>query len=373
MFKSVLVLGHVRGIRLEIHVSWLIIFTLLLVTMSAGFQQQYPDWTLSVAVMTAFATAIVFFASIVAHEFGHSVVAIRRGIPVQAITLFIFGGMAQMTRDSERPEDEFWIAIAGPLVSLGLAALFGLLAVATSGLSEPLFVALGWLALINLVVAVFNMIPGFPLDGGRVFRALVWKLTGDARKGIQAAVAGGRLVAYGLFALGIWNMLFVGNLIGGVWIMLIAWFLLTTARGQGWAYDLREGLSGVLAQDLAESGIPEVAPTSSIDDWIQQQVLPAGRRAFIVGNARQPLGLISLSDVRSVPRERWRDVTVSEVMTPVERLLHVGPLVEADRVLQYMTEKNLNQVPVMQDGRILGWIDRQSLLRSIGLRLEVRR
>lgn len=173
MFKSVLVLGHIRGIRIEVHISWLVIFALLMVTMTAGLQQHYPDWPMPVAVATALVTALLFFSSILAHELGHSLVAMRLGVPVNAITLFIFGGMAQISRDSENPEDEFRIAIAGPLVSLALAFIFAVLAGLTQNWHEPVPVALGWLAVINLVVAVFNLIPGFPLDGGRVFRALV--------------------------------------------------------------------------------------------------------------------------------------------------------------------------------------------------------
>lgn len=166
MFKSVLVIGHFRGIRFEVHISWLIIFALLVVSMSTGLQQHHPDWSMTTAVGTAVVTSLVFFASIVAHELGHSLVAIGRGVPVRAITLFVFGGVAQMNRDPDRANDEFWIAIAGPVVSFALALAFGLLAQLTADWYEPIPVALGWLALINLVVAIFNLIPGFPWTEG---------------------------------------------------------------------------------------------------------------------------------------------------------------------------------------------------------------
>lgn len=372
MFKSVLLLGHIRGIRIELHVSWVIIVVLLLVTMSIGFRQQYPDWSLSVTVATALLTTMVFFASIVAHELGHSLVAIRRGIPVKSITLFIFGGMAQMSRDSERADDEFWIAIAGPLVSLALAALFGLLMLLTAGWYEPLSVALGWLTIINLIVAVFNMIPGFPLDGGRVLRALVWKYTGDARKGITAALAGGRVVAYTLFGLALVNILLAGNLIGGLWIMLIAWFLLNMAEGQGRMFDLRERLSGVRARDVADSEVPVVSPDSNLDDWIHRQVLPGGRRAFLVGNADRALGLITLSDARKVPQDQWRQTRVTDVMTPADKLIHVTADTGTNEILQLISDRNLNQIPVMENNRVSGWIDRHRLLRAIDIHMEIK-
>ncbi|MCE8032240.1 MAG: site-2 protease family protein [Halomonas sp.] len=373
MFKSVLVLGHFRGIRLEVHISWLIIFALLLTTMSAGFQNQYPDWSITTAVLTALVTALLFFSSIVAHELGHSLVAIRRGVPVTAITLFIFGGVAQMTRDPDKADDEFWIAIAGPIVSFVLAAGFALLAAMTSGWHEPVPVALGWLATINLVVAIFNLIPGFPLDGGRVLRALVWKWTGDSRKSNEMAFASGKLVAYGLFGLAIWNMA-AGNLVGGLWIMLIAWFLLNMTQAQGRMHMLRERLAGVRARDLAETDIPLVDAQRSIEAWLYQDVLPSGRRAFLIGtDTAHVVGLVSLSDTRRVEQAQWPITRVADIMTPVEKLYHVAPGAKADEVLQLLNEHGLNQIPVMENGRVSGWIDRQRLLRTVELHLEVKR
>ncbi|WP_104204030.1 site-2 protease family protein [Billgrantia saliphila] len=374
MFKSVLVIGHFRGIRLEVHISWLIIFVLLLSTMSSGFQRQHPDWTMTTAVLTALVTSLLFFASIVAHELGHSLVAIRRGVPVNAITLFIFGGVAQMTRDPDKANDEFWIAIAGPAVSLILAAAFGLLAALNGEGPAPVPVALGWLATINLAIAIFNMIPGFPLDGGRVLRAAVWKATGDLRKGNAAAYASGRLVAYGLFGLALWNMLLAGNLAGGLWIMLIAWFLLNMTQAQENQFLLRDRLSGVRAQDLADTDVPLVNARSAVETWLQRDVLPSGRRAFLVGDAADRIeGLVSLSDTRKVPQAQWADTTVGEIMTPAERLHHVAPHARVDEVMQLVNQHNLNQVPVMEGGRVSGWIDRQRLLRTIEIHLQVKR
>jgi Zn-dependent protease len=372
MFKSVLVLGHIRGIRIEIHVSWLIIFGLLLLGLSAGLNQQYPDWGLALVVPLTIVTILIFFASIVAHELGHSLVAIRRGVPVKAITLFIFGGVAQISRDSESPNDEFWIAIAGPAVSISLAALFTLLSGLSAERCEPVSVALGWLGLINFVVAVFNLVPGFPLDGGRVFRALVWKLTGSAQTGMRAAVMGGRLVAYGLFGLGLWMLLTGSNPFGGLWIMVIAWFLLNNAEASGRHFELQGRLRGIHAADLAETDMPLAGPATSVSDWVDQQVLPSGRRWAFVGDTDTVLGLVSLSDVRKVSRDTWHQTRLIDIMTPVDELVQVGPDTPVNDVLQLISEHGLNQLPIMQGSRLVGWIDRQRLLRTIEVHMELR-
>lgn len=371
MFKHALTMGHARGIRIDIHASWVIIFVLLVVGMSAGFSQQFPHWSAVEVFATSVLTALIFFASIVAHELGHSLVAIRRGIPVHSITLFIFGGVAELSRDSESADDELWIALAGPLVSAALAAAFLLLAWLGAGLYEPIPVALGWLGLVNLVVAVFNMIPGFPLDGGRVLRALVWKASGDARKGINVAVLGGRLVAYGLFAMALLNILVLGNPLGGLWLVLIAWFLLTMAQNQGRMFDMKERLGKVTARQLSSHELPLAVTGTSIRDWIDQQVLPTGQRAFLVQNPDDGIGIVSFSDARKIPNEAWATTPIDAIMTPRERWIWVSPDTPAVDVLQRMTSNDLNQLPVMADNRVIGWINRQQLLASVELYLAV--
>lgn len=373
MFRSVLVLGSIRGIRVQIHVSWLIIFALVLLVLSASFHHQHPDWSTPTVMITAAITVLVFFASIVAHEFGHSLVAIRRGIPVRSITLFLFGGLAQLSRDSESADDEFWIAIAGPLVSFALAALFYLTSQLTAGVSEPVAAATAWLALINFVVAVFNMVPGFPLDGGRVFRAVIWKLTGDAERGMRAAVLGGRTVAYLLFGLGLWTMLTHGNVFGGIWIMLIAWFLLANAEAGQQGFDMQRRMSGVRARELADRQVPTVAAGTSITDWVEQSVLQHGLRSALVCRGQEVLGLVSLTDIRACPRDEWALTPVDRHMTRRESLHTVSPETPAPELLQAVTEHNLNQIPVLDEGRPVGWIDRERLLRMVKMHMELGR
>lgn len=370
MFRSVLVLGHVRGIRIEVHVSWLVIFALLMASLHAGLSQAYPDWSTTTVLATALSTVLLFFASIVAHELGHSLVAIRRGVTVEAITLFIFGGLAQITREAESASDEFWIAVAGPMVSVALAFVFTLLSLLASPFSEPVAVAMGWLGIINLIVAVFNLIPGFPLDGGRVFRALVWRLTGDARKGMRAAVTGGRLVAYGLFAFGLWQLIVWGNLLGGLWIMVIAWFLLNAAEASGRSFGLGERLKRMRARELAERDVPFVSPTTSVGDWVEKQVLPTSVRAAFVGDGETVLGLVTLGDARRVDRSRWDATRVIDVMTRADHLVTVGLDTDAEEVMRLINKHRLNQLPVMEGSRLYGWIDRQRLLSALAVQME---
>lgn len=206
-----------------------------------------------------------------------------------------------------------------------------------------------------------------------MLRALVWKVTGDARKGNMTARVSGRLVAYGLFGMALWNILVFGNLVGGLWIMLIAWFLLTMTQAQSRMFDMRERLAGVVARDLAEANVPSIEANCRLDDWVYHHALPAGRRAAMVGDPQRVEGLISLSDTRKIPREQWPVTPVSAVMTPLDTLYHVAPDTPADAILQQMNAHGLNQVPVMEGRRVSGWIDRQRLLRTIELYLEVER
>ena len=229
MFESSLQVGRVAGIRIGIHYTWLIIFLLMSSSLYIAFKQEMTGWSDITAMLTAAITSIVFFASIILHELGHSIVAIRNGINVRSITLFIFGGVAQTEKEADRAIVEFKIAIAGPAVSLALAFLFLMLRNLLTQPGSPFFVAFDWLATINLIVAVFNLVPGFPLDGGRVFRALVWGISGDEAKGMRVAVMGGRLVAYGLMGWGLYSTYLTGNFINGIWLVGIGWFLLSAA------------------------------------------------------------------------------------------------------------------------------------------------
>ncbi|MEJ2508383.1 MAG: site-2 protease family protein [Gammaproteobacteria bacterium] len=371
MLESSIRIGSVAGIRIGIHYTWFIIFALLSFSLYAVLGSQHPDWGSRTALLTAVLTALVFFASIVLHELGHSIVAISRGIRVQSITLFIFGGMAQTEGDADTAATEFWVAIAGPLVSLALAAAFYLLnQVFTVG---PLGEALAWLATINLLVALFNLVPGFPLDGGRVFRAAVWGITGNAQKGMQWAVMSGRIVAYGLMGYGVLIALQTGYLLNGIWFVAIGWFLLSAAEASGRQYSVEHLFAAVRVRDIVQHDVPRVEAGRSLLEWIDHEVLVTGERAALVGEGSDVVGLVTLSDCGKVPREAWDRTRVAEVMTPARQLHTVDMDASIRDVLDLMQRHALNQVPVLERGRLTGWIDRERLLHIMQRHTEIGR
>jgi Zn-dependent protease/predicted transcriptional regulator len=373
MLESSLRLGTIAGIRIGVHYTWFIIFFLLSSSLFTLFAGKHPEWTNLVSLLTAMVTTLVFFASIILHELGHSLVAIARGIRVQSITLFIFGGVAQTEKESGTAATEFWVAIAGPAVSFALAGLFYLLKLWWGSYSDIAAEAFDWLMTINLVVAIFNLIPGFPLDGGRVFRALVWMVTGNAMKGMQWAVVGGRLFAYGLMFMGLLTVLQTGLLINGIWLVGIGWFLLSAAEASGRAYVTDQLVGGLTVGDVMRKDVPVVAAKLSVLDWVDEHVLLTSQRAYLIEENDKIIGLVTLSDAIRVPRQQWADTPVREAMTALENLYTVRPSSSIKEALLLMRNHALNQVPVADGGHIVGWIDREYLLKILQVHSEAGR
>lgn len=376
MLESSVTVGRVAGIRIGIHYTWVVIFALLLFSLSFVFGEQNPQWGQTEVIGAAFAATILFFISIILHELGHSLVAIARGIPVQSITLFIFGGVAQSEEEAENARDEFAIAIAGPLVSFALAALFYMLSLPAQAVSELAATALAWLATINLVVGIFNLVPGFPLDGGRVLRALVWGGTGDPVKGMRWAVTSGRIVAFGLMLLGVAVAFGTGLFINGFWLVAIGWFLLSAAEASGTQFTLTRLLRGVSVEQLMQYDVPQVSADMSLADWMDQRVLTSGQRAYLVTegiDGERVAGLVTLSDSKKVPRERWAATPVRAAMTPRAQLRTVKSDAPALEVLRTLERDALNQVPVTDAGEVVGWIDRDQFMRILRRHVEAGR
>lgn len=373
MFGSSFRIAQIAGIRIGVHYTWFVILALLLVSLTSLFRSLYPDWSETTVLLAATGAAFLFFLSIILHELGHSLVAIARGIPVHSITLFIFGGVAQSEEDSDDAKTEFWVAIAGPLVSFALAGLFYGFSIVTEDLSAPASRAAEWLAVINLAVGVFNLLPGFPLDGGRVFRALVWGATGDAVKGMEWAVGGGRIVAIGLMLLGVWIFLSTGLLINGIWLVAIGWFLMSAAEASGTQFVLKRVMEGVPVRRVMRHDIPHVPAALDLERWIDEFVLAGGQRAHLVADGPEVIGLVTLSDAKKVRRGEWGRTQVRDVMTPLKDLRTVSPDMSAIEALNMMQQASLNQVPVASNGVIEGWIDREKLLRMLQLHLETGR
>lgn len=374
MLKSSFRIGSVAGIRIGVHYTWFIVFFLLSSSLFVVFRGGHPEWSGVSVLLTALVSTLLFFVSVILHELGHSLVAIARGVQVRAITLFIFGGLAQTEKESDSAATEFYIAIAGPLVSFALAVLFYIFKLWSVAYSETASVAFDWLATINFVLAVFNLVPGFPLDGGRVFRALVWKVTGNAAKGMQWAVVGGKVVAYGLMLMGVMTALLTGLLLNGIWLMGIGWFLLAAAEGSKRAY-FTERLAGhIPVSDVMQKEVPTITAERSILTWIDEQILLTGQRSsLVIEDDGQTVGLITLNDLIKCPRAQWSETPVHIIMTPAERLYTVNPSNSVLEVLKIMREQSINQVPVMNEGQCVGWIDREHLLKILELHTEIGR
>ncbi|HYM12705.1 MAG TPA: site-2 protease family protein [Bryobacterales bacterium] len=363
-------LGRILGIPIGVHSSWLVAFALIAWSLAAGyFPHQYPGWTVAMYWLVALFTTVLFFASVVIHELGHSVVARREKVDVLSITLFIFGGLAQIAREPPTAGAEFRIAIAGPITSFGLAAvltLLGSLGTAGSVSSAP-FVYLGW---INFLLATFNMIPGFPLDGGRVLRAILWKFGGDFQAATRRASVVGRLVAFGFIFLGMWQIL-AGNFLNGLWIAFIGWFLNNAAESSYLQVALRDLLAGVQARDVMTQDCATVPGDMSLSRLVHDYILGTGRRCFLVGQGGSIQGLVTLHNIKGTPREQWADVTASQVMTPVESLQRARVDEDVLSLLQRMEQADVNQMPVLDDGDVKGMVSREHLLRYIRTRSEL--
>lgn len=363
-------IGEVWGIPIELHFSWFLVFGLVTWSLAAGyFPLEYPGWRASTYWLVGAATSLLFFGSVLVHELSHARVALRNAIPIRRITLFVFGGVAHIAREPASAGVELRIAVVGPLTSAALAALFAGAWVLTRDvavLAAPTI----WLARINFLVALFNLIPGFPLDGGRVFRAAVWRWTGSFQRASEAASFTGQLVAFGFIGIGIATV-FRGNILGGAWMTLIGWFLQNAAAASHAQAGLRELLRGVTVAQAMIRECPRVTATATLDQLVHDQVLGAGRRCFFVADDGHLQGLLTLHEVKAVPRERWATTTAASVMMPLDRVAAVTPQDDLLAVLERMDDANVAQMPVVAGDTLLGMITREQVLHYVRVRAEL--
>jgi len=368
--QSRLEVVEVWGIPIRVHVSWLLVFGLVTWSLAAGyFPGEYPGWTVGAYWATGAVTALAFFVSILIHELGHSWVARRNGIPIRSITLFVFGGMARLAREPDTPAAEFRIALAGPATSIALAGLF---AGAWQLVREvPLLAAPAiWLARINFLVATFNLVPGFPLDGGRLCRAVVWRFTGSFQRASQVAAFAGQLVAFGLIGWGIVTVM-GGNVVGGMWFAFIGWFLQNAAAHAYAEANLREMLRDVTVAQAMTSECRRIEGGASLERIVREEVLGAGRRCFTVTEGGRLTGLLTLHEIKAVPPARWAQVTVGEVMTPAGKVATVEPQADLLSALEKMDDADVAQLPVLAAGELAGMIGREQILHYIRVRGEL--
>lgn len=367
-------LGRILGFEIRVDFSWFIIFFLILWSFTAGvFPSQVPGQTKAVYFAMGLSGALLFFASLLLHELSHSVVARAKGIPVDGITLFIFGGMAHTRSEAETPGDEFLIAVVGPLASIAI----GLVLVALWQLGEragwhpAVLPVLQYIAWLNIVLAIFNLLPGFPLDGGRLFRAAVWKATGSMTKATRTASAGGRVLAYLLVGLGLFQA-FTGSVMSGLWLVFIGWFLRNAAIASYQQHLIRETLEGATARQVM-TPVPQTVPESlSLQSLMEDYFLRRRFLSYPVEDGGQPVGIVTLHQVREVPRQDWTQRSVAETMTPATEDLVVAPEESMASVLDKLRRSPVRRLLVLRNGGLEGiitasdvtaWLER---MRSVG-------
>lgn len=361
MTHKTIPLGRIIGIPIGLDYSWFLVFILLTWSFAVGYYpQEFANWSGVTYWIVGAATAIMLFVSVLIHELGHSVIAMRYKIAIRNITLFLFGGVAQIASEPPSAAAEFWIAIAGPVTSFILAVLFYLSEPVVAAFT-PLFGLVKYLAYINLALVLFNLIPGFPLDGGRVFRALVWGMTGSMRKATVVAAGVGRFIAFLFIVLGVWQI-FVGNIGNGLWIAFIGWFLENAASAQVQQTVVQGLLAGHTVSDAMSRSFTEIPVNVSLQQLVDHQILAAGRRVFVVKRYEEVVGLLTLHRVQQVPRDQWPTTTVEQVMIPADQMKTARPTDELEQCFSMMNRDGVNQLPVMVNGHMLGLLTREDVI-----------
>lgn len=368
--KSSFRLGRIAGVEIGIHYTWLLAFILITWSLAQGFfPQYYPGWELSTYWITGVLAALFLFLSVLVHELAHSLIAMAKGLSVRGITLFIFGGVSSIKGEPERPNVEFAIAIVGPLASLVLAGVFWGLRQAVGQQVSPLAAMLSYLALVNALLAGFNLIPGLPLDGGRVLRSIIWGATGSLTKATNIAATVGRVFGWCLIAFGVFQLL-TGNFLGGIWIAFIGWFLSSAAEASRQEVTAREHLSGVRVKDVMNPSLECISPQTSVEDVVRDIFFQRGRRAVLVCQDDNLVGIVTLTDIKELPQSKWEHTSVGEIMTRLP--LHtVDTGDDLNSALKLLAEHGLNQVPVLGKGRLVGLLSRADVIRYLQLSQEL--
>ena len=365
-------IGRILGIPIFLDLSWILIFGLITLSLASQFAKVYPNWNIAEQWGVGVATSLLFFGSVVFHELSHSVVAQHYKIRVMSITLFLFGGLARIGREPSNAMQEFNIAIAGPLASGFLAAAFYGASLAFPG-SEMVKAVTGQLYWTNLMLALFNLLPGFPLDGGRIFRALVWGVTKDFSRATRVAGASGKLIAYAMILGGIGLAIRSGW--ENIWLAFVGWFLLNAAQASVAQVTIRETLAGLCAADVMSQEVPTVPGNMSLEEY-SNEVLRTGRRIHIVTMDDRLVGLMNVTALNTVPRDEWSMNSVQAVMVPRDKILWAAPEEPLQRLLERLMSADVNQMPVVSHGddgaaHIIGMITRDAILRVIQTRSEL--
>ncbi len=385
-------LGRIFGITIYLDWSWIFIFLLVTWNLAGDvFPSLHPDWGIALNWIVGISASLLFFASVLAHELAHSLVANARGLPVRRITLFLFGGVSNLEREPSSAGTEFLVAVVGPLTSIGLGVIFLVLGGVTIGglisatadptpivaRLDPLSTLLLWLGPINIVLGLFNLIPGFPLDGGRVLRSILWAVTNNLRRSTLWASRVGQAIAWLFIIAGIamvfgLQLPFFGRgFASGLWLAFIGWFLNNAAVQSYQQVVVEDLLEGVPVSRLMRSNAPTVPPNISISTLVDHYIMRTDERAFPVLDGDRLTGMVCLEDMRKVPRQAWDHTLVSEIMTPATQLEIVTPREDASAALDKLARRDVRQVPVVQDGHLVGILRRRDIVRWLQLQSEL--
>jgi Zn-dependent protease/predicted transcriptional regulator len=374
--RSSIRLGRLFGIEVGLHYSWFIIALLITMSLESQFQATHKDWGSNVIWALSILTALLFFVTLLAHEMSHALVARTRGLTTKAITLFALGGVAQIEKEPEDAKTEFLVGIVGPLssavigvVSLGVAWALGWRMGAAP--ETPLHAMFVWLGYINLSLAAFNMIPGYPLDGGRILRSILWLTSGDAVRATQRAATVGKAIALLFIAFGIFRF-FGGAGFGGLWIAFIGWFLLQAAAASYSSVALTEGLKGVKVSDIMTSDCETLDGNMNVEQFVENYLLRSGRRCFMVQQNGEVTGLVTPHEIKELERPRWPYMTLADVMRPLDELHTVTPATPVMEALETMGRDDVNQLPVVSGKRLDGIITRANVVQFLHTRAELR-
>ena len=356
--------ASIMGIPIRVHFSWLIVFGLITWMLSSRyFPTAAPDLPTASYWVKGVLAALLLFASVAFHELAHSYVAQKYSLAIESITLFIFGGVAQLKGDPPHPKAEFWIAIAGPLSSFFLSAVFFLLMMNTAGGTRALF---AYLAQLNLLLGVFNLIPGFPMDGGRVLRSAIWGKKKDYFYATQKASSIGRGIALFFIFFGLFSI-FTGGM-GGLWLMFIGWFLYSAAQASYQQATLQETLSGIKVKDIMVKDMITLNPSFSLEEAVNQYFLRYGYGGVPVLDDGRFLGILTLKEVKNVPREDWGRVKVSEVFVPHDKKWEVPLDADVIRALELMIKEDKGRIVVTERDKIIGLITRNGIAQYVQIK-----
>jgi len=368
--------GRVLGIEVGLHYSWFLIVLLITFSLADRFRTVDPQWNLGVVWGSAIITSILFFAGLLAHELSHSIVARAHDLPVRNITLFALGGVSQIEKEPTEASTEFWVAIVGPITSAVIGSILLLIAIGVgwtygSDPATPPLAILVWLGFINLGLALFNMVPGFPLDGGRVLRAIIWWATKSAERATRVAARVGQLIGIAFIIYGVVRF-FAGAGFGGLWLCFIGWFLLQAAGGSYFQFEAASLLDDLHARDLMSRDCTFVDANMKLQQFVDDYILRSSQRCFIVVDRGFTTGMITAQDVRTIDRTLWEAVPVRDAMRGINTLRAVNSDTPVLKAMEVMARENVNQVPVIDNQRIEGIVTRANILHVLQSRSQLK-